>query len=453
MSGARRSSCSISAGLWIRTASRRTGSSGSGPRKPGRSGRTVRSRVHHDDSLPIALKDLRRRSNGWAAVAGRMGATPPPRIGRRGVSRAETLAVRAARLFSPGSLPPSPGIVSNFYGNLLAAGEGGRRHFSAAIDSVDVGCVKLDPGSSGGTDALEPARRRHFVGLSGHDMAGARALGMGTSCPTQGRRVRVLLPGRSRDRAARGASGGSLFIRIGAGESSWRERRPRRDGRSVPKPLVPVGGVTPIEPRSAISSRRPPIRSRFSSTRGGGLRASCAKFTLALSGRRTDCAADHPSLETSRALAAASPGPASTVDAVPARGLRALRGRGAPISGCHGLAVTRFVDDERLLWVWRRRRTRDVGRGADGDAVTAGIYRFLEQPHGLAALAELDWPRFLGWLVEDGSRPRRGDLESHRRDRVETSPSPKVADAHMTPQNLRSPGAFTATRALAGTRD
>jgi putative hydrolase of the HAD superfamily len=97
----------------------------------------------------------------------------------------ETLAVLAgraellARLGSTYRL----GIVSNFYGNLLAACEeaGIRPHFSAAIDSVDVGCVKPDPRIfRAALDALgvEPGQAL-FVGDSPErDMAGARALGM-----------------------------------------------------------------------------------------------------------------------------------------------------------------------------------------------------------------------------------------------------------------------------------
>lgn len=75
------------------------------------------------------------------------------------------------------------GIVSNFYGNLLAACEeaGIRGHFSAAIDSVDVGCVKPDPRIfRAALDALgaEPGDAV-FVGDSPErDMAGARSLGM-----------------------------------------------------------------------------------------------------------------------------------------------------------------------------------------------------------------------------------------------------------------------------------
>ncbi|MDQ6891605.1 MAG: HAD family hydrolase [Acidobacteriota bacterium] len=75
------------------------------------------------------------------------------------------------------------GIVSNFYGNLLAACEeaGIRAHFSAAIDSVDVGCVKPDPRIfRAALDALRAGPEEAvFVGDSPErDMAGARSLGM-----------------------------------------------------------------------------------------------------------------------------------------------------------------------------------------------------------------------------------------------------------------------------------
>ncbi|HEY6051289.1 MAG TPA: HAD family hydrolase [Thermoanaerobaculia bacterium] len=92
------------------------------------------------------------------------------------------LAGRAALLERLGSAYRL-GIVSNFYGNLLAACEeaGIRGHFSAAIDSVDVGCVKPDPRIfRAALDALgaEPGDAV-FVGDSPErDMAGARSLGM-----------------------------------------------------------------------------------------------------------------------------------------------------------------------------------------------------------------------------------------------------------------------------------
>jgi putative hydrolase of the HAD superfamily len=75
------------------------------------------------------------------------------------------------------------GIVSNFYGNLLAACDeaGIRGHFSAAIDSVDVGCVKPDPRIfRAALDALRAdPEEAVFVGDSPErDMAGARSLGM-----------------------------------------------------------------------------------------------------------------------------------------------------------------------------------------------------------------------------------------------------------------------------------
>lgn len=97
----------------------------------------------------------------------------------------ESLAVLAGRAALLARLASAYrlGIVSNFYGNLLAACEeaGIRPHFSAAIDSVDVGCVKPDPRIfRAALDELGVAPGEAlFVGDSPErDMAGARALGM-----------------------------------------------------------------------------------------------------------------------------------------------------------------------------------------------------------------------------------------------------------------------------------
>jgi HAD superfamily hydrolase (TIGR01509 family) len=90
-------------------------------------------------------------------------------------SRGELLA-RLARRYRLG-------IVSNFYGNLAAACEeaGIERHFSALIDSTDVGCSKPDAAIF--QAALRKLGTRPeetlLVGDSvERDMAGARALGL-----------------------------------------------------------------------------------------------------------------------------------------------------------------------------------------------------------------------------------------------------------------------------------
>jgi NDP-sugar pyrophosphorylase family protein len=68
------------------------------------------------------------------------------------------------------------------------------------------------------------------------------------------------------------------------------------------------------------------------------------------------------------------------------------------------LAVTRYVHDEKPLWVTTTRKGRvSVVGGASGNAVTAGIYVFPEEvrrlgiPSGLGRLRD-----FLGWLASSG---------------------------------------------------
>jgi NDP-sugar pyrophosphorylase family protein len=66
--------------------------------------------------------------------------------------------------------------------------------------------------------------------------------------------------------------------------------------------------------------------------------------------------------------------------------------------------VTRYVDDEKPLWVTTTRHGRvSVVGGASGDAVTTGIYVFPEKvrrlgiPSGLGRLRD-----FLAWLAKSG---------------------------------------------------
>jgi NDP-sugar pyrophosphorylase family protein len=66
------------------------------------------------------------------------------------------------------------------------------------------------------------------------------------------------------------------------------------------------------------------------------------------------------------------------------------------------LGVTRFVDDEKPLWVTTSRggRVTFVG-GASGDAVTAGIYVFPERVRHMKIPEELGRLRdFLAWLAK-----------------------------------------------------
>lgn len=77
------------------------------------------------------------------------------------------------------------------------------------------------------------------------------------------------------------------------------------------------------------------------------------------------------------------------------------------------LAVTRFVDDEKPLWVniAGHGRVSAVG-GSTGDAVTAGIYVFPEKvrrlgiPNGLGRLRD-----FLAWLAKSGEPIQAIEIE------------------------------------------
>lgn len=115
------------------------------------------------------------------------------------------------------------------------------------------------------------------------------------------------------------------------------------------------------------------------------------------------------SLESFRAVVeVAPPGRllVSTVDAFCPRPdyVRFVERAGRVDPGTTVLAVTRYVDDEKPLWVTTTRHGRvSVVGGASGDAVTAGIYVFPEKvrrlgiPHGLGRLRD-----FLAWLAKSG---------------------------------------------------
>ena len=131
--------------------------------------------------LPLSAT-IARLGRGLAA---RLYADPAAADRAAGRFARESLAVLAGRAALLERLASTYrlGIVSNFYGNLLAACEeaGIRPHFSAAIDSVDAGCVKPDPRiflAALAALGAEPGQAV-FVGDSPErDMAGARALGM-----------------------------------------------------------------------------------------------------------------------------------------------------------------------------------------------------------------------------------------------------------------------------------
>jgi len=166
---------------------------------------------------------------------------------------------------------------------------------------------------------------------------------------------------------------------IAAGEGS------RLKSLGVPKPLIEIGGrpliahvlsrfeAAGIERAAVIFNdagrdAEPYVRERF----GALIDTIVVKTT-------------HSSLESFReVLAVAPPGRllVSTVDAFcpVAEFVRFVRLAAEKPSSATVLAVTRFVDDEKPLWVTTSRdgRVRVVG-GASGDAVTAGIYVFPER--------------------------------------------------------------------------
>jgi NDP-sugar pyrophosphorylase family protein len=96
----------------------------------------------------------------------------------------------------------------------------------------------------------------------------------------------------------------------------------------------------------------------------------------------------------------------STVDAFCPVGefVRFVRLAAEKPSSATVLAVTRFVDDEKPLWVTASRdgRVRSVG-GSSGDAVTAGIYVFPERVRKMGIPDSLGRLRdFLAALAKEG---------------------------------------------------
>ena len=194
---------------------------------------------------------------------------------------------------------------------------------------------------------------------------------------------------------------------LAAGEGS----RLRRDGWSVPKPLVSVGGTTLIEHaiRNLLAAGAERIAILFNESEG-----DCAEFVRTkFSGLDVDIdvalRTTPSSLETFRELSRTLPaGPAlfSTVDAwCPREDFIRFAREARRLEGTV-LAVTRFVDDERPLGVRRGDggRVEEIGGGA-GDGVTAGFYRFSAEARALALEAPPTLERlrsFLGWLLARG---------------------------------------------------
>jgi NDP-sugar pyrophosphorylase family protein len=191
---------------------------------------------------------------------------------------------------------------------------------------------------------------------------------------------------------------------IAAGEGS------RLKDFGVPKPLVEIGG-TPL------------IAHVLENFEAAGIASAAVIFNES----ERDCEAfvrerfprlvttiriksTRSSLESYREiLAAAPPGRllVSTVDAFCPRKdfVRFVRRAEALPADATVLAVTRYVDDEKPLWVNLARghegRVSAIG-GSRGDAVTAGIYVFPEKvrrlawPDGLGRLRE-----YLAWLARE----------------------------------------------------
>ena len=193
---------------------------------------------------------------------------------------------------------------------------------------------------------------------------------------------------------------------LAAGEGS----RLRRDGWTVAKPLIPIGGVTLIEHavENLLAAGADRIAILFNEAEADCLRFVREKFPR----REIDVAlrTTPSSLETFRELSRRLPsGPAlvSTVDAwCPREDFVRFAREARRFPDSTVLAVTPFVDDERPLWVRRGRNGRviEIG-GPDGDCVTAGIYRFSARARELALSApeSLDRLRaFLAWLAGEG---------------------------------------------------
>jgi NDP-sugar pyrophosphorylase family protein len=190
---------------------------------------------------------------------------------------------------------------------------------------------------------------------------------------------------------------------IAAGEGS------RLKAFGVPKPLVPVAG-------------EPLIAHVLGNFEAAGVASAAVIFNEAGKAATTlvqerfgqlvskiVVKSTHSSLESFREiLEAAPPGRllVSTVDAFCRREdfVRFVRRAEEKPSGATILGVTRYVHDEKPLWVTisRSGRVTFVG-GASGDAVTAGIYVFPEKVRTLGIPASLGRLReFLAWLAKSG---------------------------------------------------
>ena len=188
---------------------------------------------------------------------------------------------------------------------------------------------------------------------------------------------------------------------IAAGEGS------RLKALGIPKPLIPVAGepliahvlghfeASGIASAAVIFNEAAPEAVKLVKERFGGL---VSKIVVK---------STHSSLESFREiLVAAPPGRllVSTVDAFCRRDdfVRFVRRAEEKPSAATVLATTRYVHDEKPLWVTIATggRVTAVG-GAAGDAVTAGIYVFPEKVRTLGIPKDLGRLRdFLAWLAK-----------------------------------------------------
>ncbi len=190
---------------------------------------------------------------------------------------------------------------------------------------------------------------------------------------------------------------------IAAGEGS------RLKSLGVPKPMVEVGGVPLIEHvlgnfEAAGIESAAVIFNEAEQDVAALVRARFGRLVSTVVVKST-----RSSLESFREmLAEAPPGRllVSTVDAYCPREefIRFVeRARDLPARSTV-LGVTRFVDDEKPLWVTTSGSGRvTVVGGASGDAVTAGIYVFPERVRAMRIPNELGRLRdFLAWLAKSG---------------------------------------------------
>ncbi len=194
---------------------------------------------------------------------------------------------------------------------------------------------------------------------------------------------------------------------LAAGEGS----RLKRDGWDQPKPLVPVGGVSLLEHTldnfQAARIRRVSII--FNETGEECARAArkrLPKIDLDIVIRTT--ASSYESYRTIAPRLGTGAALVSTIDAwCPREDFVAFVEAASATPDETVLAVTRFVEDERPLWVSIDPSGRVTGvGGGSGDAVTAGIYVFSERAR---REAPADLPRlrdYLAWLVQNGEPVR-----------------------------------------------